>query len=126
MKLCFPVEKNEGLQSQVFGHFGSAPVFLLVDTEADGVTEVSNRDLHHAHGACSPVRALGGQAVDAVIVGGIGGGALGGLTRAGVRVFKAETGTVAHNVARMKDRRLTPWTSDQVCGGHGHGRGCGH
>ena len=33
MKICFPVEKDEGIESQVYNHFGSAPVFIMVDTE---------------------------------------------------------------------------------------------
>ncbi len=66
MKVCFAVEKDEGLNSVVYGHFGSAPVFVMVDVEAQSVTTVSNRDLNHVHGACNPVQAIGGQAVDAV------------------------------------------------------------
>ncbi len=31
MKICFPVEQHEGLESQVYGHFGSAPSFVVVD-----------------------------------------------------------------------------------------------
>ena len=33
MKVCFPVQKDEGVESQVYNHFGSAPVFIMVDTE---------------------------------------------------------------------------------------------
>jgi predicted Fe-Mo cluster-binding NifX family protein len=126
MKLCFPIEKNEGLDSKVFGHFGSAPMFLVVNTDADQVAEVINRDLHHAHGACSPVAALGGQAVDAVVVGGIGGGALAGLTRAGIRVFAAGALTVSENVALVRRGALSAWEAGRTCGGHGHGGGCSH
>ena len=36
MKVCFPVEKNEGINSVVYGHFGSAPAFVMVDTERKG------------------------------------------------------------------------------------------
>ncbi len=125
MKVCFPVAENQGLQSPVFGHFGSAPRFVVVDTETGQVAEVINRDLHHAHGACSPVKALGGHAVDAVVVGGIGGGALAGLTRAGIRVYRAEAPSIAGNVARLRDGGLSPWPMGQTCGGHGHGHGCG-
>jgi len=125
MKVCFPVESNQGLESAVFGHFGSAPLFMVVDTETGQVAEVINRDAHHAHGACSPVKALGGHAVDAVVVGGIGGGALNGLTRAGIRVYRAEAPGIADNVARLRDGGLAPWPVGQTCGGHGHGCG-GH
>ena len=126
MKVCFPVANNEGLQSPVYNHFGSAPLFVVVDTDSGEVAEVINRDLHHAHGACSPVKALGGHAVDAVVVGGIGGGALNGLTRAGIRVYRAEAPSIAENVSRLQDGGLPQWAPGQTCGGHGHGHDCGH
>jgi predicted Fe-Mo cluster-binding NifX family protein len=126
MHVCFPVENNEGLSSTVYGHFGSAPAFLLVDARSREVTEVINRDLHHAHGQCSPLKALGGKTVDAVVVGGIGGGALNGLTRAGIRVFRAEPGSVAENLDKLASGQLAAFSLDHVCGGHGHGQGCGH
>ncbi len=124
MKICFPVERNEGLDSPVFGHFGSAPLFMVVDTETREVREIANRDLHHAHGACSPLKALGGQAADAIVVGGIGAGALMGLNRAGLKVYQAEGATIADNLASLRADGLPELTADQVCGGHAHG--CGH
>ena len=36
MKVCFPVQKDEGIESQVYNHFGSAPVFIVVDTRGKG------------------------------------------------------------------------------------------
>jgi len=33
MKLCIPISEDRGLDSPICGHFGSAPAFLLVDTE---------------------------------------------------------------------------------------------
>ncbi len=126
MKVCFPVAENRGLESPVYGHFGSAPFFLVVDTDSRQVTEVRNRDLHHAHGRCSPLRALGGHAVDAVVVGGIGGGALAGLGRVGVRVLRAGAPTVEGNLALLESGALEPYSPQSVCGGHGHGHGHGH
>lgn len=66
MKICFPTINLEGLASQVYGHFGSAPGFVIVDTETQTVEEISNNDLHHDHGMCQPLRALGGREVDVV------------------------------------------------------------
>ena len=126
MKLCFPVTNNQGLESEVFNHFGSAPLFITVDTESGEVLEVTNRDLHHAHGACSPLKAIGGRQVEAVVVGGIGGGALLGLNRAGVTVYRAQGATIAENIACLAEAKLPVLTAEQVCGGHGHGHGCGH
>lgn len=33
MKICFPVSKVNGMESEVYGHFGSAPSFVVIDTE---------------------------------------------------------------------------------------------
>jgi len=126
MKICFPVAQNKGLESQVFNHFGSAPLFLIVDADRSTITEVVNRDLHHGQGACRPLFALGGQAVDAVAVGGIGAGALAGLMQAGLKVYQAQTGTVAANLECFSRNELEELTSQQVCGGHGSGHGHGH
>lgn len=126
MKLFFPVERNEGLQSPVYGHFGSAPLFVVVDSETSELSEVINRDQHHAHGACSPLKALDGQTADAIVVGGIGAGALMGLNRAGLKVFRAEGLTIADNLTLLRGAGLQELAPNQVCGGHTHGHGCSH
>lgn len=125
MKLCFPVEQNLGLQSEVYGHFGSAPIFLIIDTETKTVAEEINRDLHHAHGRCSPLAALCGRHIDAVITGGIGGGALNGLTSAGVKVYRADGTTIEDNLDRYLTSGL-PLITEGHCGGHAHSGGCSH
>lgn len=130
MNICFPVEKNDGLSSAVYNHFGSAPIFLVVDSVSREVAEVINRDLHHAHGQCQPLRALGGKNVDVVVVGGIGGGALNGLNRSGIQVFRADAGSVEANLDKLIAGALPALTINHTCGGHdhghGHGHGCGH
>jgi len=125
MKICFPVENNEGLGSKVFGHFGSAPQFVVVDSETREVGEVINRDLNHQHGSCSPLKALGGQAVDAIVVGGIGGGALMGLRRAGMTVYQASADQVVDNMDLLANNQLKEIGDDMVCSSHGHGQGQG-
>ena len=124
MKICFPVSENKGLDSPVYTHFGSAPMFLLVDAEQRSVAEVINRDRNHQHGACRPLRALGGQTVEAIVVGGIGAGALSGLNQAGYKVYQAEAGTVADNLDRFLAQGLAELTPSQTCGGH-HRHQCG-
>lgn len=126
MKVCFPVQHNHGLESSVFNHFGSAPVFVVVDSESGQVSEVINRDLHHAHGSCSPLKALDGHHVDAVVVGGIGAGALAGLNRAGIQVYRSVEPTVAGNLVRLQQGAMEQWLPGQTCGGHGHGHACSH
>ena len=124
MKVCFPVQKDEGVESQVYNHFGSAPVFIVVETEAKDVQRVNNSDKHHVHGACNPVMALGGQKVDALIVGGIGGGALMKLNAMGVKVYEAGSRTVKENLEMLKGNKLQELTMDHSC--RAHEGGCGH
>jgi predicted Fe-Mo cluster-binding NifX family protein len=126
MKICFPVDTNDGLGSIVHGHFGSARGFLIYDTVAGAFEEHHNPDRRHLHGACEPFKALGGRKVDAVIVDGIGSGALDGLNRAGLKVYRADGLTVAWNLQRFEEGSLREISMDDVCGGYGHGHGCGH
>lgn len=125
MRVCFAVEQYNGIDSLVYGHFGSAPVFVVVDTVNDTVSTISNGDLGHVHGACNPIMALNGSEVDAVVVGGIGAGALRGLNARGIRVFAAAERTVKGNLALIKTNKLPEMTLQQTCAGHGAG-GCGH
>jgi len=126
MKLCMPIERNIGLESPISYHFGSAPLYMVVDTESREMSEIVNRDQHHAHGACSPLKVLGETPVDAIVVGGIGAGALLGLNRAGLKVFKAQGKTIADNLICLSMNQLPELSPTQVCGGHGSGHGCGH
>jgi len=124
MKVCFPVQQDAGMESQVFNHFGSAPVFILVNTEEKSVQRINNGDLNHVHGACNPVMALDGQKVDALVVGGIGGGALMKLNAMGVKVFGAGAQTVKENIALFKENKLQELTMEISC--RAHAGGCGH
>jgi len=124
MKVGFPVQRDEGINSQVYNHFGSAPVFIVVDTEGNGVQRINNRDLHHVHGACNPIMALNGQKLDALIVGGIGGGALVKLNAMGVKVYEAGSPTVQENLSLLKENKLPELSRDRSC--RAHEGGCGH
>ena len=130
MRIGFPVQADAGLDSVVYDHFGSAPFFVVVDTEAQSVESIANRDRHHAHGACNPLKALDGRKVDTVIVGGIGAGALSKLGQLGIKVYRSGPGTVKENLARFTSSGLPPYTLQSCCGGHshghGHGGGCAH
>ena len=118
MKLCFPVNQISDLESEVYGHFGSAPAFVIVDSDTLQFRVAHNTDRHHAHGMCNPVGALDGQGVDGVIVGGIGGGALMKLNRAGISVYKAMAKTVRENIEIFSSKGLPQFQPGHVCGGH--------
>lgn len=122
MKVCIPVEVNEGLESKPFGHFGSAPMFVVYDLESDKLSQINNGDLGHEHGKCQPIKALSGNVVDAVIVGGIGQGAIVKLNSMGIKVFKAQTNTIKENIELFKANKLNEFPSNHTCSHDG----CGH
>jgi predicted Fe-Mo cluster-binding NifX family protein len=126
MKVCFPVKNVQELESEVYGHFGSAPVFILVDTEKKEALTINNHDQHHAKGMCSPLRALGGHEIDCVVVGGIGGGALMKLNQTGIRVYKAMGLTVKDNLDLLIAGKLPLFQPGHVCAGHSLSGGCSH
>lgn len=126
MKVCFPVVNNQGLESQVFNHFGSAPEFVIVDVATSEFQSISNNDKVHEHGACNPIAGLGGHHIDAIIVGGIGGGALHKLNSAGIRAFKSCGGSISENIDMLKLGTLQEYLPGHTCGGHGHAQGCSH
>lgn len=122
MKVCIPVEVNEGLESKPFGHFGSAPMFVVYDLENDKLSQIDNGDLGHEHGKCQPIKALSGNVVDAVIVGGIGQGAIVKLNSMGIKVFKAQANTIKENIELFKANKLNEFPSNHTCSHDG----CGH
>ena len=124
MKICIPVAEYQGLESRVYGHFGSAPCFAVVDSETMTVERLSNRDKEHVHGACSPMKALAGHNIDAILVGGIGIGALLGLRAAGIKVYRAGGGTVADAISQLKAMELPEIEEDGACAGHAGGHDC--
>ena len=124
MKVGFAVQLNEGLESTVYGHFGSAPAFIIVDTDLKQVSAVDNTNAHHVHGACNPIMALGGNSIDAMVVGGIGPGAITKLNAMGVKVYRAGAPTVNENISLLGANQLQELSMNDSC--QEHGGQCGH
>ena len=119
MHVCIPINEDRGLDSQVCQHFGSASQFMIVDTESGACRAVPNQNADHAYGTCEPLLALHGEALDGMIVAGIGRGALERLELDRIRVFRAEHGTVGETIAAFKAGALRVVASGGACEGHG-------
>ena len=126
MKICFPVQEDEGIDSAVYNHFGSAPMFVVFDTDTNSFATINNRDQHHSHGACNPMKALDNQKVDAIVVGGIGAGALTRLNQMGIVVHRAQAATIRDNMAMFASQSLPALTLQGCCVGHSDDGGCAH
>jgi predicted Fe-Mo cluster-binding NifX family protein len=134
MNACIPVSKDRGLESPLYPHFGSAPVFLLVDTETRACRAIANPAFEREHGRCHPLDLLGDEKVDIFVVSGIGAGALDRLAAARIPVYHTARGTVGEALEAIAKGALPPVLPEKPAGGlaavrgrhgHGHGHGCG-
>ncbi len=125
MNICIPVTENRGTDSPVCAHFGSAPIFMIVNSETGAMKAIANANEHHAHGMCQPLKWLAGEDLDALVVGGIGRGAMMKLAAGGIDVYLSRLGSVGETLDALKKGQLAKASLDAACGGHGGGGGCG-
>jgi predicted Fe-Mo cluster-binding NifX family protein len=119
MKICIPVSENRGLESPVCGHFGSAPAFLLFDSDTRSFRVLENTNSHHEHGRCVPVAMLAEERVDAFVVNGIGAGALAKLVATGAAVYRGAPGPASAALEALANGALRGVTPHDACRGHG-------
>lgn len=118
MKICIPVSEDRGLESPVCGHFGSAPAFLLVDSDARSFRILENTNDHHEHGRCVPVAMLAAERVDAFVVGGIGAGALSKLLAMGAAVYRSAPVPASAALEALAAGSLRAVNPTDACAGH--------
>ena len=120
MKIAVTCENNN-----VFQHFGHTPGFAVF--EADDTTIISETFLDSGssgHGALAAL--LKESAVDVLICGGIGAGAINALGQAGIKVIGGASGDV-RAVAEAFVKGTLSVRSDFHCNHHHHeeGHDCG-
>jgi predicted Fe-Mo cluster-binding NifX family protein len=120
MKICIPISEDRGAESPVSAHFGSAPAFLLMDTDSRTHRVLINGNVHHDHGHCAPIAMLAAERVDAFVVGGIGAGALANLLATGAAVYRGGRGTASEAAAALAAGTLRAVTPEDTCAHH-HG-----
>ena len=126
MNICIPIVEDKGLLSQVNGHFGSTPLFLIVDTDTLSTRAIVNTNAQHSHGMCQPLAVLSNEKLDAIVVGGIGMGALNKLRAAGIKVYMGRQTTVEQVITEFKAGKLNEVTPQTACAHHGQGHDHGH
>ena len=118
----------------IFRHFGRTAAFKLYDAE-DGEVRASAVQSTDGSGHGALVGFLRDKGVDALICGGIGGGAQTALAQAGIRLYGGVSGGADEAVRALLDGRLA-YDPDVRCGHHDHAHGeeahtcgahgCGH
>ncbi len=116
-----------GLAGDVSGHFGHTPIFVVAEI-ADGQVTSSRAVASPGHGeGCSMPGFVQTLGVSAVIVGGIGGGAVNGLAMHGIEVIAGASGSAGDVLKSYAAGTLISGEPGCHGGGHSHGGGgCGH
>ena len=121
MKIAVTYENGE-----IFQHFGHTEQFMVYDIEDGKVVSKTLIDTNGSgHGALAGL--LGGIKVDALICGGIGGGARMALSDAGIKLFGGASGSADKAVDALLAGRLL-YDPNAEChhhDGHEEGHNCG-
>lgn len=129
MKICFPIAANNGLDSELFNHFASSPLFLIVDSESNDVEAVENCDPQAPEKGCNPFAALQGRNLDAIVVDAIGDAIHQTMNMCGYRVYSANSTNLRQLVEALKKEQLEmiePFYSQDAgqCGDDDAEEGC--
>jgi predicted Fe-Mo cluster-binding NifX family protein len=126
MKIWIPTIDDRGPEGLPSSHFGASPYFTFFDLDTGEWEAVRNPSGGQEHGACRPLDAVLGRPADALLCGGLGGGAFSRLQRAGLRVYLVREPTTGDCLEAFKEGRMRELTESEVCQGHGHGHAHGH
>ncbi len=130
MKICIPVTESNGMKSSVSAHFGSAPFFVIADTETTEHTVVENKN-EHEHGQCGSFPVISSNNVQAILCNGMGRRALENLNRTSVKAFIPEVicATAQDALSAFINKKCRELMPEAACS-HGHdndhGKGCNH
>lgn len=108
---------------EIFQHFGRTEQFKIYDVENGAILSSEVVDTHGSgHGALAEV--LHALNVDALICGGIGGGAQAALAAAGIQWYGGASGSADAAVEALISGKLD-YDPDVHCGHHSEGHACG-
>lgn len=106
MNVCFPVIDDAGMESTIYGHFASAPLFVIIDTDTRHSSVIANCDRDNPFAGCNPFSALSCQQLDGIIAGGIGDDSVRVMNICGFKIFQASSSSVAENLALFESNGL--------------------
>ena len=119
MRIAIPYEQGE-----IFQHFGHTEQFKLYDVEDGAITREQIVDTNGSgHGALAGF--LQAVQADAMICGGIGGGAQMALAEAGIQLYAGVAGS-AEDAAKALAEGNLEYDPDARCDHHEHHHGEGH
>ncbi len=88
MKLAFPVKNDNGLESEIYEHFGKAPEFIIVDSKTKKFSAIQNKRVSEGKTSCKASIITNDIEIDAVITTCIGDGSLRNLSSQNIKVYQ--------------------------------------
>ena len=127
MKIAFPVQDNNGLDSLLNDHFGVAKEFMVVDLDTQAYEMVPNQKASDGS-ACKTGFISKEAGVSAVVTKCIGDGSQRNLHAADITIYAAGADTVAQNLDLMAKGELKVFHMFDLCQGKKNKKegGCGH
>jgi len=124
-RIAFSCENNLGLQSEMSGHFGRCPYFMLVDVEGSAVknTQAVENPYFNGHVPGAVPEFINTQKVNVMIAGGMGPKAVQMFEGFEIEVATGVGGSVENVLKAYLDGRVSgtvPCAHDHQdsCGGH--------
>ena len=123
MKIGLSSSGNE-ITSKFAQQFGRCPVFIIIDSETNEVTNSYPNQAQNAAGGAGiqAAQSLIDEKVEAVIAPQMGPNAFNVFTSAKIPIFTGINGTIEENIQAFNDKKLTEMTA---AGGYGSGKGMG-
>lgn len=119
MKIAIPTLGRQGMEDQVCPHFGRAPTFTLVDTDASTSTvEILDNVAEHFGGMGKTPSLLRDARADAVLCSGVGPRAINMFEDMGIRVYVGASGTVQSTIKAFMANMLEEATDENACARH--------
>jgi predicted Fe-Mo cluster-binding NifX family protein len=118
MKICIPSLTPSGPESELSGHFGSAPFYTFYDTEKQTYEVVKNGNTSHQQGSCMPVDLLKKSNTEAVLCQGMGARAAGLLAASGIKPYLVTAETVSEAIQKFGSQDVRILNDMNACQHH--------
>ena len=106
MKIAFPVKENNGLESIIDEHFGTAENFLIVDLETRKLDFKGNQKLSAEGSKCKTEMFEQKDLVDAVVTKCMGDGSQRSLMASNIKIYQAKKNTIMENLELLEKDEL--------------------
>jgi predicted Fe-Mo cluster-binding NifX family protein len=114
MNIAIPIDTNNGLESNVYKHFGMAKEFLVADLETRAFEITKNQKLLEGS-SCKAGKFEKGLKIDAVITACIGDGSLRDMISSGIKVFQAQKTNINDNLDLIEKGDLKLFHMFDIC-----------